>query len=880
MPNPVYPRPVVPLLIALIAGIVSGTWLSGFPLPACLVVGISIGAIGYALFQGKSCGMSPLFLLFALGYLSIQPWVAPRFPSHHVIHYADGQKREITGTIDSPPIEANHRIRFVLQAQTLTDGKTPATIPVTGKIRVTVSVYAGRTTPSTASEAHQRWSMGDRLVFVGRIKRLRNFHNPGSFDYERFMAFQGLWTSTSVRADRMVSHTYPSERGIRPRVEAMRRRIVDFVQASDLLIGREEEKAVLRALVVGDRSGISRDLRDAFNRSGVGHLLAISGLHVGIVATVAFFCFQWILSFVRPLLWRAWTRKGAAILSFFPVLCYGLMAGMSPSTQRAVIMVTVFLMAFVFEREQDPINTLGLAAMAILIVHPPAFFSVSFQLSFGAVLSILYGLSRVPVRWAVYRDKGKRPWPIGLWAKVFAFLLVSLFAISGTLPLVMAYFNQVSLIGLFANCLMVPLIGFLVVPLGLLSVVLYPLWGYGAELFINASAAVLTLAIGIIHRLSDWPLAATKTITPNLLEMGCYYVLAWAVLNLGETRSVTFTTRESSRSAWYTAPGRGRWIVNGVIKRWQRLMANGNRAGILALAVIFIMVLDGCYWLNRRFGNEDLRVTIIDVGQGNSALLELPGGACFLIDGGGFSDNTVFDVGERIIAPLLWRKKIMTIDTLALSHPNSDHLNGLLYIAKHFNVKTLWANDDVADTVGYRRLEAVIEDNGIHRPAFTDLPRLQDISGVTFRILYPPAWKSPEDHRESWRNSNNNSLVLKVRFGDHSFLFPGDIQVRAEKELVSLQQDALKSTVLLAPHHGSRSSSSSPFLDRADPEIVLISSGWKNWFGFPHPSVMKDYKARGYRLYNTAEDGAIRLTTDGRDLVIETTITSTRASGK
>ncbi|MEE8400274.1 MAG: DNA internalization-related competence protein ComEC/Rec2 [Desulfobacterales bacterium] len=872
MPTPVYPRPVVPLLIALIAGIVAGTWFPGFPLPVSLVAVVSIGSVGFALFRGRTGGMSPLILMTALGYLSIQPWIAPQFPAHHVIHYADRQMREITGSIATPPISANHRVRFVLQAETLRDEKSRPAIPVTGKIRVTLSTYADKPTPHAGSTGQQRWSMGDRLVFSGRIKRLRNFHNPGGFDYERFMAFQSLWTSTSVRSDRMISHTRPPVKGIRSRVEAMRRRIVDFIRASDFLIGQDEEKAVLRALVVGDRSAISRDLRQAFNRSGTGHLLAISGLHVGIVATVAFFCFQWVLSFARPLLWRAWTRKGAAILTFFPVLCYGLMAGMSPSTQRAVIMVTVFLMTFVFEREHDPINTLGLAAMAILIVYPPAFFSISFQLSFGAVLSILYGLSKIPTRWTVYRDKGKTSWLIRLGAKGAAFLWVSLFAIAGTLPLVMVYFNQVSLIGVFSNCLMVPLVGFLVVPLGLSSVVAYPLWGYGATLLLNASAAVLTVAIGITHWLSNLPFAAIKTITPNLLELSCYYVLAWAMLNLRDTQRVTSTTGDTLPSAGYTTPGRGRWLINTVMKRWQRLRVGGNRVRILALVVIVVMVLDGCYWYNKRFGREDLGITIIDVGQGTAAFLELPGGACFLIDGGGFSDNTVFDVGERIIAPLLWRKKIMTVDTLVLSHPNSDHLNGLLYIAEHFNVRELWANDDVADTVGYKRFAAAVKHHNIRRPQFTELSRLQNINGVTFQILYPPDRKSHEGYRGPRQDTNNNSLVLKVSFGNHSFLFPGDIMARGEKELVSLQGDALKSTVLLSPHHGSRSSSSARFLDRVAPEIVLISSGWKNWFGFPHASVLKDYQARGYRLFNTAEDGAIRVSTNGHDLEIKTTI--------
>jgi len=181
-----------------------------------------------------------------------------------------------------------------------------------------------------------------------------------------------------------------SGRGFRRILGRARTAISNFIEQNS----REEPKEVLKALIVGDKTGISQSLREAFNRSGTGHLLAISGLHIGIVATVAFVMFRWVLSHVKPFLWYAWTRKGAAILSMIPVLAYGLIAGMSPSTQRAVIMVVVFLMTFLFAREHDPINTLALAATLILVIHPPSLFSVSFQLSFAAVFSILYGMSK------------------------------------------------------------------------------------------------------------------------------------------------------------------------------------------------------------------------------------------------------------------------------------------------------------------------------------------------------------------------------------------------------------------------------------------------------------------------------------------------------
>jgi len=575
-------------------------------------------------------------------------------------------------------------------------------------------------------------------------------------------------------------------------------------------------------------------------------------------------------------------------------------------------------------------NTLALAAFIILIWFPPALFSISFQLSFAAVLSIIYGLSCIQqaapldgqnAKSGIARSDFKTSdqvqgqgagrsrkrsihgyvsiyWRratqvLGLrWGfettsnqlrrKLVGFFLVSLLAICGTLPLVMFYFNQISLIGLFANFVVVPLVGFVVIPCGLLTLFIYPVSSPIAYGCVKICLFVLDYVLLAINYFADLPFAAVKTFTPSPFEMVCYYVLGWVVLNGLNTRQAPAGYRNLANARAEHVPARhrcldphGRFGLHRIFSRVaavRKLLTAGSaakRGVIIGLVVVLALLVDAGYWFARRHLNGDLRVTYIDVGQGNSALLELPGGQTALIDGGGFSDNNTFDMGARVLAPFLWRKKIRTIDTLVLSHPNSDHLNGLIFIARHFNVKTIWTNNETRTTQGYERLQNIVARKQINLPDFQHMPRQLLINGVEFCFLYPPADFLAQKASQKWRSTNNNSLVVKVSFGDISFLFAGDIMAEAEQELVDLAGADLACDVLLVPHHGSRTSSSQPFLLSVQPEVAVFSAGWKNRFRFPHATVLAAYEKIGCRIFRTDQNGAIMIKTDGNRLQVK-----------
>jgi competence protein ComEC len=559
------------------------------------------------------------------------------------------------------------------------------------------------------------------------------------------------------------------------------------------------------------------------------------------------------------------------MLTLIPVTLYALLAGFSPSTQRALLMVSVFLSAFLAECETDLMNTLALAAFCILAVQPAALFSISFQLSFAAVLSIVYGFDRMK---AVRSDlpPGGEGRVVKLKRGLLVFFGVSLIATWGTLPLCMYYFNTVSFIGLLANCAAIPLMGYLVVMLGLIGTLLALLSAPAAVACYQISGLVLSKSIALLELMAAMPFAAARTVSPSLAELALFYLLTWAVFHLATDRKKT-AALYSDGTPLSKSAGRGRaGRLRGFIAQAIRQGPTARRAALALLGVCLIgACVDAGYWAHQRFGRQDLRVTLLDVGQGSAVLLEFPGGATALVDGGGFADMAAFDVGANVVAPFLWRLKIASIDTLILTHPNSDHVNGLSFIAANFNVKQLWTNGESRSVPGYEGLMRTARERGIAVPRYADILRSTTITPAQIDVLYPPVDFLGRAEEDRWRrDENNNSLVTRVSLGEVSVLIPGDIMRPAEKELVALSGEKLGSTVLIAPHHGSRTSSSEEFLSAVAPQAIFISCTDRPGSGIPHPLVLERYEGHGARVYRTDRDGAIQFVTDGR----RTSITS------
>lgn len=803
-------RPLIPITIAVLLGIGLGMiWPGCFGVILIAMGGMALGIL-FAVFNARSLVLLPMLFLLAGGYLSIQPWLKREMPVNHVGHFVDQGKWQVSGTVVDQPQQVNGRLQFVMRAGRLVQGRTD--VAVTGKVRI------------TARGAFPHLQRGDEVLLSGHLHGIRSFCNPGGFDYERFMALQAVRTRLYAQGKsihRVRSNIWDWRGGL-DRGRAL------LAEQMDLALAHRDPKAVamLKALVLGDRHILSADIRESFAQAGVSHVLAISGLHIGIVAAAAFFLFFHFLVWIPFIVQRAWVGRAAATLAILPVVGYAFLAGLSPSTQRAMIMATVFLMTYWIGRRHDWFNALAVAALVIVIIMPPALASVSFQLSFAAVMAIMFGMPHLPFdRTTPGASLSRR-----LVTRAAAFVAVSVFAILGTAPFVMFYFNQICWVGPLTNLVVVPLVGMIIVPLGLMGVVLAPLGEIFSVICWHLAVTGGQGVLWLVDVVAGFPYSAATTVTPSVLEMVLFYLFFIFVFHF-QKRPVRYA----------------------------------------GMVLVVVAVLDAGYWVHRRYFRQEMVVSVVDVGQGSANVLQLPGGRVVVIDGGGFSDNNSFDVGHQILAPFLWRNKIKRIDLVVLTHPNSDHLNGLLFLLRRFQVGRVWSNHEQVSTMSYRQWDAIIAQRAIDHPSLAQIRQPEVMNGVTLQVLSPPQDFLQQREHDSWRDPNNNSVVVRVHWKKISYLFTGDIMAKSEAELVQRYgAQGLHSTVLVVAHHGSRSSSTQSFLSAVAPEVAIIPVGWQNRFRFPHAQVLQRLEQIGARIHRVDLCGAVELVTNGHDYRIET----------
>ena len=535
----------------------------------------------------------------------------------------------------------------------------------------------------------------------------------------------------------------------------------------------------------------------SLQKSGIYHLFAISGAHIAIIS---FFLF----SFFR--LVRIPTRISYLLVMVF-LLFYALLVEGRPSVMRATIMTLAFLLGKLIWRNVNLINTISISAFLLLFLNPFSLFNLGFQLTFSATLTIILFFPRI----IKYFPR--------LPLRISEIFVLSLTAQLGVLPFVASAFNRVTFSSLLLNFAALPLValimasGYIFLPLSLLSPAL-------AQPLVKGIDFLIDLLIRSSHLLDRFSFISYRIPTPHLIILAGYFLFLYLFL----------------------LPSR--------IKR-QKL--------ILSLCFLgFFLLL-----ITHPFPplSQNLKLTFIDVGQGESILVEFPGQRKMLIDGGGFPEGN-FDIGESIVSPFLWKKGIKKIDYLVLTHAHPDHLNGLKAVSKNFKIGEFWEAFSPGESEDYAEFKKILPGSVRSRRFFRG--DSQQVKTIRIEALHPE-----RDELIVSRVRNDDSLVIRLTYGQTSFLLPGDIGIPSEEEIMENFKD-IESQVLKSPHHGSLSSSSEGFLLRVSPRIVVISAGEGTVYGFPNPEVLKRYGDIGAKVYRTDIHGAVEISTNGKKISVRT----------
>jgi competence protein ComEC len=729
-------------------------------------------------------------------------------------------------------------------------------VPIRGGLRLSFSPRPGE---SELPDLHA----GDEIAALTQAKRPPVFRDDGAFDRRAYLASQNIDLVATLRAAELVDRVSTGQPSAATLLARARRRLRDEIDT--LFSAKPEAVGVLRAMLLGDRSFVDRDEATDFQKTGVFHVLVVAGLHVGALAVFLF----WVGRKLR--LSPLWT----IVFTLTLLAAYVAVVEQRPPVLRAAMMTAAVVLGGFFYRRLELLNSAAIAALLLLVARPLALRESSFQLTFVAI-GCIAGLAlpwlacsvqpyvkalrgwrdvtrdvahepraiqfridlRSAARWIAARAprqlaraaENALVGGIALSFRVWELLVLTLVLQIGMLPLMARDFHRITLAAPLVNLVAVPLTS-VVVPLG----------------FLTLGSGLLFPALG---KILAWPLAGA---TMSLLR-----VVQWF----------------AHFPRWsYRIPGPPLWllllffvaavllaIAMRLVYSWRRRASMTLCAGLAACSLLVAL-----FPFAPKSSAGKLEVTILDVGQGDSLFVVSPRGKTLLIDGGGAfagfpgrEEHGGIDPGEEAVSPYLWSRGYQSLDVVALTHAHQDHLGGLLAVLENFRVARLWIGREV-NSPALVRLEQLARARKI--------PVEHETRGQTFAwdgVEGEFFWPDAPSTEAASAAKNNDSLVLRLHYGNRTILLPGDAEKEAERAILAEHDDAsLQADVLKVGHHGSKDSTMPDFLAAVRPQVAIISAGEENPYGHPSPELLARLEGAGVRVVRTDRDGAVRVLTDG-----------------
>ena len=719
-----------------------------------------------------------LLLAFAAGYAWAAGFAHMRM-ADRLAAELEGRDLIVAGVVSSLPAIGERSVRFEFEIESVpgADVKLPQ--------KILLSWYRSGFAQSAAQSSDEAPAAlddlagvhpGERWLFTVRLKRPHGSVNPYGFDYEAWLLERGIGATGYVRQrgeqKKIGRRNSPGDRVEQIR-EAVRTRFL-------AVLGETTTAGILVALAVGDQRAIDAEDWRLFSRTGVTHLMSISGLHVTLISglAAALVSFGWRRS--SPLVLMLPARKAAAVAATLAAFAYTVLAGFGVPAQRTFFMVGAVAAALWFGRISSPSRVLALALLAVLLVDAWAVLAAGFWLSFGAVALIFY----VSQGWT-----GRESW-LAQWGRIQWAITV------GLAPAALLLFSQVSLVGPIANAIAIPAVSGIITPLALVCALL----SIEPRLPIEPLMQFADLLTGWLMLFLEWcdslPLALWQQPVPPVWTV--------CVATVGV--------------AWLLAP-------RGIPSRWIGLVLF-----VPAIVVAPPRPPAGEAW-----------ITTLDVGQGLAVLVRTADHALLYDAGPAYGNDS--DSGERIIAPYVRAVGSARLDKMIVTHNDIDHSGGALSVLRSAEVLTFRSSLEPSNPIA----------TAAPNPRRCERGERWQWDGVEFAFIHP----APEDYADAALRINDLSCVLRIGNAHGSMLLTSDIEKAAEALIIGREGASLKADVLLAPHHGSRTSSTAGFIAAVRPELVVVPAGYRNRFGHPRADVLGRYAAAGARVLRTDLDGAV-----------------------